>query len=40
MKEEEEVSEALRGKSQWKLVADQTWEERDEDKESASMRVM
>ena len=33
MKKEGELSKALRCKSQWQFVADQTWEWRDKDKE-------
>lgn len=38
VKKEEDVSKALRYKSQWKFVADQIWEKRDEEKELSSMR--
>ena len=38
VKREEDVSKALRRKSQWKFVANQIWEKRDEGKELSSMR--
>lgn len=37
VKKEEDVSKALRYKSQWKFVADHIWEKRDEDKELSIM---